>query len=337
MTITRNAILSLVFFTASALGALAQHDLYLSASINSSSRVMGSRIGETDGIFVRTDDGSFKHVGQNLSLLITLAVDPRDSKRIYAAGLSGVMRSVDGGMSWRIVTGWDETEPKALMIDPVDPDTVYSGLPDGFIVSRDQGQTWTRREQGLPARGKYTQCIQVDRTKGGRVFAGCEKGIFLTENGAGSWRQVFAAMDAVNDIQQSPHDPSHWIAVTQSAGALESKDNGVSWKQFAGVPFEKALYSVAFDPSKPGRIAISSWTYGMLTSEDGGRTWSERNEGLPEPHRVWRTAVDPDSGLLYASVFEKALYASSDFGRTWRVAGMEGSVIRSFIFAPRSR
>lgn len=298
---------------------------------------MGGRNAATDGIFIRQADGTFRHHGAHLPLLITLAVDPRDSSLVYAAGLSGVLRSQDGGLSWRIVTGWAETEPKGLAIDPASPDTVYAALPDGFIVSDDRGQTWERRESGLPDRGKYTQSVQVDRTRGGRVFIGCEKGMFLSDNGGRSWRRVLETADTVNDIQQSPHDPSHWIAVSQSAGALESRDGGLTWKRFPGVPSERALYSVAFDSAEPGRIALSSWTYGVLTSEDDGRTWTDRNAGLPDPHRVWRIASDPDTGALYASVFEKALYASDDFGRTWRIAGLEGSVVRDFTFVPRRK
>jgi photosystem II stability/assembly factor-like uncharacterized protein len=316
--------------------AAAAHDLYVSASINSSSRVMGSRTGDKDGIFKRAGDGVFEHVGANLPLLITIAVDPRDDMLIHAAGLSGVMRSRDGGNTWRIVTGWQETEPKALALDPSNPDIVYAGLPDGFIVSEDRGQTWEHRETGLPERGKYTQSLQVDRTRRGRVLAGCEKGIFLTEDGARTWRRVFETVDTVNDIQQSPHDLARWMAVSQSAGALESRDGGLTWSQLPGVSSEHALYNVAFDPLQPGRLAIASWTHGLLTSEDDGRTWTERNDGLPQPHRVWRTAVDPDDGRLYAAVYEKALYASSDFGRTWNSIGMEGSVIRSFIFVPKT-
>ncbi|HEY5550321.1 MAG TPA: YCF48-related protein [Opitutaceae bacterium] len=315
----------------------ASHDLYLAASINASSRVMGARGGAFDGLYARGPDNSFGHIGHHLPLLITLAFDPRDSSRVYGAGLSGVMRSTDGGDTWRIVTDWQVTEPKALAVDAMNPDTVYAGLPDGFIVSDDCGETWERREAGLPERGKYTQSLQVDRTRAGRVFAGCETGIYLTESGARSWRRVFETVDTVNDIQQSPHDPAHWIAVSQSAGALESRDSGLTWKSIPGVPSEKALYNVAFDPTQRGRIAIASWTYGIFTSEDDGRTWAERNTGLPPLNRVWRTAVDPDDGRLYAAVYEQALYASSDFGRIWQSIAMEGSVIRNFIFVPRAR
>lgn len=297
---------------------------------------MGSKDATANGLFRRNDDGTFAHVGLNYPLLISAAFDPRDPRCFYVTGLSGILRTLDGGGSWRIVTGWDETEPKSVAVDPNAPDHVYAGLPDGFIRSRDRGQTWSREEKGLPVRGKYTQVIAIDRTRAGRVLAGCETGIYLTDYGAESWRRVFETVDTVDDIQQSPSEPRSWIAVTQSAGALRSQDGGVTWSRISGVPSEKALYNVAFDPTNPHRLAIASWTYGLLTSEDDGRTWVERNAGLPERHRVWRTAVDPDTGRLYAAVHEQALYESEDFGRTWRVAGLEGSVIQSFTFVGRN-
>jgi len=334
---SRVAALGLALLASAASGAPA-HDLYVTASINSSSRVMGGGGGALDGLYLRPAGATeFQHVGINLPLLITVTVDPRNPAQIYAAGLSGVMRSRDGGKTWRILTGWDETEPKTVALDPKNPDVVYSGLPDGFVLSADQGQTWRRAETGLPARGKYVQSLAVDRTVGGRVLLGCETGIYLTEDGAQSWRRVFETVDTVNDLQQSPHDPQHWVAVSQSAGALESRDGGRSWRRIVGVPAEHALYNVAFHPTQPGRLAIASWTYGLWTSEDDGRTWAERNVGLPTPHRVWRTAFDPDNGRLYAAVFEQALYGSDDLGRTWTKLGMEGAVIRSFVFVPRAR
>jgi photosystem II stability/assembly factor-like uncharacterized protein len=313
------------------------HDLYVCASFNNGSRVMGSNDGSSNGVFVRTA-GGFRHIGINYALAISVTFDPRDENVFYVACLSGVLRTLDGGRSWRLVTGWAETEPKSIAVDYLAPDHVYTGLPDGIVVSRDRGQTWQRAEQGLPARGKYTQVVRADRTRQGRLLIGCESGIYLTENGAASWRRVLATTDTVNDIQQSPHDPRHWLAVTQSAGALESRDGGVTWKKLAGVPSAKALYNVAFDARDSRRLALASWTYGLLVSEDGGATWTPRHAGLPDDgRRVWRTAIDPDSGEIYAAVFGHGLHVSADSGRTWRVvAGMEGASVQTFTFVPKA-
>lgn len=317
--------------------AAPRHDLYLFGSINGTGRVVGSRDNAFNGVYRRLPDGSFAHFGLNYPAMLAGAFDPRDARVFYVATINGVLVTKDGGQTWRIGTSWDMTEPKGVAVDPGAPDHVYAALPDGIGFSSDRGQTWTRREQGLPGRGKYTQVVTVDRTAAGRVLAGCESGIYLTTDAGQSWRQVLPTRETVNDIQQSPHDPQFWIAVTQSAGAQVSRDGGLTWTAVTGVPAAKAHYNAAFDPTNPQRLAIGGWTYGLLTSEDGGQTWTDRNAGLPVPHRVWRTAVDPDTGRLYAAVDGQALYVSDDFGRTWEKGGMAGSRIQSFVFVPRSQ
>jgi photosystem II stability/assembly factor-like uncharacterized protein len=318
-------------------GAAPAHDLYLFGAVNITGRVVGSRDVAKNGVYVRSAEGGFAHRGINYPAMLTGSFDPRDARVFHVAALCGVLTTTDGGHSWRIGTGWDMTEPKSVMVDPNAPDTVYAALPDGLGVSTDRGHSWQRREQGLPARGKYTQVVTVDRTATGRVFAGCETGIYLTEDAAKNWRQVLVTVDTVTDIRQSPHDARHWIATTQSAGAQVSQDHGLTWAGISGLPADQALYNVAFDATAPGRIAVASWRLGLLASEDGGATWTARNAGLPANHRVWRTAVDPDTGRLYAAVDGEALFASDDFGRTWRRAGMEASRIQGFVFVPRAQ
>jgi photosystem II stability/assembly factor-like uncharacterized protein len=227
-------------------------------------------------------------------------------------------------------------QPQDICVDPNEPDFVYIALRDGIAVSPDRGMSWARKEEGLPDRGKYSQTITVDRTEAGRVLAGCEVGIFLTEDGAESWREVLATDETVDDIQQSPHDPDLWLAVTQSAGGWMSEDGGSTWSELEWVPSEATLYNVTFDPTDARRMAIGSWTYGVHTSEDGGQTWRTRNAGLPEFHHVWRVGVHPDTGRLYASVIQSDLYVSDDFGRTWQKGGFEGSQISDFQFVPRA-
>jgi hypothetical protein len=312
-----------------------RYDLYIAAAINKG-YVIGSTIVTTNGLFRRDEQGEWQHFGYNDTSIRGLAFDPRDRRVIYTAANNGCWRSLDGGKTWRITTSWDMTEPLDVTVDPNAPDTVYLALPDGIAVSPDRGQTWPRRESGLPERGKYTQVVAVDRTQAGRVLAGCESGIYLTENAAKQWTRVLPTATTVDDIVQSPHDSRLWVAVTQSNGAWRSRDRGQTWTKLAGVPSANALYNVIFDPTNPKRLAIGSWTHGILTSEDGGETWVARNTGIPAPHKAWRIAVDPGSGQLYASIVGAALYSSVDFGHTWKSEGFEDSVIQRFVFLPAS-
>lgn len=311
------------------------HDLYLCATI-SLNYVIGSKLVTLSGLYRRGADKTYGHFGPNFPGIFNLAVDPRNPQVLYAASLNGALCSRDGGKTWRIGTSWDMTEPKDIFVDPTAPDNIYLALPDGIAVSPDRGITWPRRESGLPERGKYTQVVKVDRTTAGRALAGCESGIYLTEDAAGSWRRIFPTTTTITDLRQSPHDPKLWLATTQSDGALASRDGGLSWQKLDGVPSAEALYNAAFDATNPQRFALGSWTYGVLTTEDGGRTWTERNAGLPAEHCVFRVGIDPDSGRLYAAIYKDALFTSGDFGRTWRKSGLEGSTVYNFVFVPQA-
>ncbi len=319
---------------ASAAPAAPQYDFFVCANINRN-YVIGSKIVTTNGVFQRTDAGEWQHLGYNDTGITAVAFDPRDRNVVYTAALNGLWRSLDGGKSWRMCNGWDMTEGRDVAVDPNAPDHVYLALTDGVAVSTDRAQNLVRRENGLPARGKYTHAIKVDRTRAGRVFAACETGVYLTEDGAQNGRQVLPTEETVNDVQQSPHDPKLWLAITQSAGGWISRDGGLTWTQLPGVPSDRALYNVTFDVTNPARFAIGSWGHGVLTSEDGGATWTARNAGLPAPHQVWRVGVDPE-GRLYASVVGQTLFVSADFGRTWQPDALAGSLVNNFLILPKA-
>lgn len=313
--------------------AASAYDLVLCAAVNRN-YVIGSKLVTENGLFRRTETGAFEHFGLNFPHLFQASFDPRDRNRVVMATLNGAVTSQDGGKSLRIATRWDMTEGKDVSRDPSALDHLYLALPDGIAVSRDGGATWARCENGLPNRGKYTQTIEVDRTRAGRVLAGCESGIYLTEDAGKRWRRVLPTRATVGDVQQSPHDPTQWIAVTHEDGAWMSRDRGVTWKQLPGLSPEHSLYNVAFDGSRRGRLAISSWTFGVWVSEDNGQTWQQRIDGLPPESHGISVGIDPGTGRLYLSVYQMDLYQSDDFGRTWRPAGLEGSTVHSFVFQP---
>ncbi len=311
------------------------YDFFICANINRN-YVIGSTIVTTNGLFERDHaTQEWRHFGYNDTTLSAVAVDPRDHDTIYTTSLNGIWVSYDGGESWKMTNSWDMTEGRDVAVDPHSPDTVYLALPDGIAVSTDRGQTWERRERGLPDRGKFTQTIAVDRSQKARVLAGCEEGIFLTVTAGSTWRRVLPTSTQVNDLEQSPHDPLRWLAVTDTHGAWHSRDGGETWSAIAGLPDDRAIYNVTFDATDEVRLAVASWAYGVWTSEDGGESWTERNAGLPDGVRAWRVGVDPNTGRLYASIFQETLYYSDDFGRTWQPDALEGSLVNAFLAIPR--
>jgi photosystem II stability/assembly factor-like uncharacterized protein len=225
------------------------------------------------------------------------------------------------------------TEANDIAVDPNAPDHVYIGLPDGIGVSRDRGVTWQRVDDGI--RRKYTQTVAVDRTRAGRLLAGTELGIYVSDDAARSWRLVRPSTATVTDIRQSPHDPAVFLASTQSDSVWFSSDGGSTWRTMEGAPAGMTLHNCAFDATDRNRLALSGWGCGVVVSEDGGKTWVARNSGLPNTE-VWRVGIDPDiSGRLYASPHQESVYVSDDFGRTWRPHWFEGAIVWEFVFKPR--
>ncbi len=195
-------------------------EVYILASVTKDYFV-GKATVEQDGMLKLQADGTWRHIGYVDTSVMAAAFDPRDSNLFYVAAENGCLRTLDGGKTWRILTSWDYTEPRDICVDQIAPDDVYLALPDGIALSADRGQTWKRIETGLPPRGRYTQCLQTDRTQAGRLLAGCEHGIYLTEDRGDHWRRVLPANATVDDIRQSPWDAARWFAVTQSDGALD--------------------------------------------------------------------------------------------------------------------
>ncbi len=323
----------LILATAASAQTTQSYDFYICGTITQSDH--GESSPEAlSGLFRWGEDGNWHLIGPADPTVSAFAVDPTDRDLIYLTALNGLWRSSDGGSSWRISNDWTMTEGRAVAVDPRTPNTVYLALPDGIAVSTDHALTLERREHGLPERGKYTETIQVDRMTAGRVLAGTASGIYLTEDQGHLWSRVLSTERTVNDVQQSPHDPDIWMAVTDSAGAWISHDRGVTWTSIESLPDDEALYSLAFDLTHPDQIVVGSWSYGVWTSKNGGATWDQRNDGLPEPHRVTQVGVNPNTGRLYASVFQDTFYQSDDFGQTWTPGGLKGSKVNNFVIVP---
>ena len=163
----------------------------------------------------------------------------------------------------------------------------------------------------------------------GVLVAGNEEGIFRSEDGGHSWKLAGAAGFQVLHIEQSPHDPCHWLASTQGGGLFASTDCGVTFESNGNLGVGRNLSDIAFDPSAGNRIAVAGWGVGVAISEDRGKTWQFRNAGPPSTG-VWSVSFDPaKAGRMYAGVHEEALYVSQDYGRRgrgtgWKAAGSFG-------------
>ena len=276
---------------------------------------------------------SWTHLGWNIPRVSGLAYDPTNPDILFLACGNGGLRSLDGGLSWRITTDWRVTEAQDVAVDPHEPAHVYLATAYGLWATTDRGETWREANNGLSK--KYAQAVAVDRTQARRVFAGTEGGLFVSEDGAQSWTRV-APFEDVLDIQQSPTDPLTWLAGTQNDGVLTSKDGGRTWQTARQHTVREAtIYAVAVDPNDASRMAAAGWDTNVLVSTDGGRSWTQRGRRLPTPH-FYEVLFDPNTpGRLWAATVEKGIFFSDDFGQHWTPAGMDGTLVFDMIFIPK--
>lgn len=255
-----------------------------------------------------------------------LAVHPSNSDVVFAAAsYLGLQRSTDGGRTWLRVGYFGDTShripvPSAIALAPTAPNTVYAGGGSYLVASRDGGDTWSDRNDGL-----LNSAISALALAGtGPLYAGLSGlSLYVSRDSASSWSFVPSFPDsawpnaAANFLAISPLDPNLMFA-----GSWRSEDGGLTWEFVYGASL------LAF--SNLDRNLIYGWrgVYGLYRSTDAGRTWA-RTGGLVActgyllDYNV-RVAVDPfDDRVIYArdAAYPNVLHRSGDGGETWECIG----------------
>lgn len=251
-----------------------------------------------------------------------IAIHPeRQSTWYVAVGSGGVWKTENRGTTWEpIFDDQDSYSIGSITIDPNYPNTIWVGSGEnvsgrhvaygsGVYRSRDGGKNWDNL--GLK-NSDHIGMIRIDPRDSDTVFVaaqgplwsgGGDRGLYKTTNGGTSWTKVLGdglgntdiddQYTGVSEVFIDPRDPDVMYAV--------------SWQRLRTV-------GVLMDGG-PGT--------GIHKSTDGGDTWRELTEGLPE-EMMGKTGLamsqqDPD--VLYATIElanrEGGFWRSDDGGETW--------------------
>ncbi len=257
------------------------------------------------------------------------AIDAVAGERITlyvgAAG-GGVWKSADGGITFRPIFDKYTQSIGAIAVDPSHPKTVWVGT----------GESWTRNS----------------------VSVG--DGLYKSTDGGENWQRV--GLEESERIARIEVDPRHpdtvfvaatghlWNAGSQR-GVYRTRDGGKTWERVLFLDDQTGCADLALDPEDSRTVYAAMWTFrrtpwsfssggpksGLYKSTDGGTTWREIRNGLPEGTlgRISIAVVRSQPARVYAVVEAKetALYRSDDRGERWtRMSSSANIRFRPFYF-----
>jgi N-acetylmuramoyl-L-alanine amidase/photosystem II stability/assembly factor-like uncharacterized protein len=239
----------------------------------------------------------------NQSYFTGVAVDPTDSNVIYAIDgyyySSNVHKSIDGGNTWTAKdNGMAAFAPIAIVIDPVDNQTLYVTSGDGIYKSTNSGEYWTSVSNGLP-NGRI-KTLAINPLNNQILYAGVRniKGVYRSTDGGSSWSQMAEGLiDAwVEVIVLDPGDyDSLYIGTWKflasgpaSFGVYQTTDAAGSWVP-ANNGFPSDVSNLFIDT-----LAISPGTPRFLFAGTSDGVWV-RTIGT-EP--IATVAIDPGHGQI---------------------------------------
>ena len=217
-----------------------------------------------------------------------LRVDPTDENRVYTLGM-GFFMSVDGGYTFRAVTGNFHGDHQTMWIDPKNPRRMYMGDDGGINVTEDRGASW-RWFQNI-AVGQFYQLSYDMRepfysVSGGLQDNGTWVGPSRTRGGAilsESWRFIQGG-DGYYAVSH-PDDPDRFLSDYQAGGiaatnlrTFEQREASPQPKRMDGYPADSN--KVRFNWNAPivksphdGKIVYFAGNI-VFRSTDWGTTWT---------------------------------------------------------------
>jgi glucose/arabinose dehydrogenase len=267
-----------------------------------------------NGLF-KTIDGGAQWTAIDPSIFSIVAVDPFDSRTLYAARPGdNLFKSTDGGHSWAKIAV--DTSPRhtivSLAIDPARPQRLYAGSYSTIARTLDGGASWAY------AGTDKASAIAVDPLNPSIVYAGRlgdgsddgRGGMYKSTNSGETWVTMNRGPIPPGQKDRDPSvyalavDPrtTSTIYVVTGAGVFKSTGAGEGWAAVnSGLPALNTYPSVSLviDPLNPSVVYLGTLGNGVFKTSNGGATWAPINNGLLHLS-VSALAVSPaEPGVVY--------------------------------------
>jgi photosystem II stability/assembly factor-like uncharacterized protein len=246
-----------------------------------------------------------------------LAISPHDGDVVYlAASSDGLFKSTDGAGTWESTGYRGQGILNAIVVDPVQSETVYLGSTQGFFVSEDGGSTWSQRNRGLST--SYLNALVSHPTASGTLYAGAWGGLFKTTTAGEDWVDIGSSLGeiTVQAIIVDPNTPSTVYIGTSQQGVFRSKDGGSAWQPINNGLTDLFVRDLLITQGEAPTLCAATNHSGVFTSEDGGANWIAASEGVKG--NAFRLAGDPGSPeVVYLGTQAYGVFRTADGGASW--------------------
>jgi photosystem II stability/assembly factor-like uncharacterized protein len=259
--------------------------------------------GTVNGIFKTTNAGlSWSPInnGITVSKISAIAIDPSNRQSLLIATVQGfVYKSTNGGSNWTKLYELPESYNYflSLAIDNGDPLTIYAGGYEDFFKSVDGGVSWQRAQIGDYA-GVFD--ILIDPSQNKNILIATDDGIYKSIDYGETWDlKTTQKWVECRAFAMDMNNQNVIFGATAGNGVIKSVDGGETWEYPSPLDLPNYIYAISFD-STYSKLYAGHWFRGAYMSDDGGLTWQEINEGLPEnsPSVLLQNPNNP--GSVYA-------------------------------------
>jgi photosystem II stability/assembly factor-like uncharacterized protein len=231
---------------------------------------------------------------------------------------------------WTTLQGGDGF---VVLQDPTDYRIAYSESQDGNMVRVDRVtfETVTIRPQPgqgePPLRWNWDTPLIMSPHDPKVIYAGANR-VFRSPDRGLSWTAISGDLTSGED-----RDDIVTMGVKNSDIHISRNDGIAAWP---------TIVSLAESPKRPGLLYAGTDDGRLAVTRDAGKTWTQIIDKVPGlPAGIYVSEVVPsrfDEGTVYATFdghrqndFETYIYASNDFGQTWRsiAADLTGEVART--------
>ena len=225
------------------------------------------------GLFRASPDGTAERISE-VQDFMGFNPHPSDPGTLFASGHPaeggnlGFITSTDRGKTWTQVSPGvgGPVDFHQMTVSPADPNTIY-GAYRGLQVSHDAGKTW---EVVGPTPDRLID-LAASAKDVGTLYAATEGGLFLSTDGGKTWTALLEGAP-VSLVEVMPDGGLY--AFVLGRGLVKAGDPPVTLTDLSNAFVKDYLLHLAVDPTNPDRLFAATGSGQVVTSTDGGRTWT---------------------------------------------------------------